>query len=72
MDNPNTGQQVICYSGYYAFYEGAPQIDIAMQCTHACELHGFGESNNVIAKPEPKEPDPEMKQYIPEACLRTP
>ena len=69
MRNPTTGQEVMCYSGYYTLYEGAPQIRIADQCIHACERYGFKRLNTYESeKPEPRTPDEEMREYIPAAC----
>ena len=70
MRNPTTGQEVTCYSGYYWFEEGLPQLRIADQCTNACERYGFvWQGGNEYYKPNPKVPDEDMKQFIPAACL---
>ncbi len=70
MRNAATGQQVTCYSGYYWFEEGLPQLRIALQCRSACERHGFvWQGGNEYYKPNPEVPDEDMKQFIPAACL---
>jgi hypothetical protein len=70
MYNATTGQEVMCYSGYYQFEEGAPQLRIAYQCRSACERHGFKLKNaNDYYTPRPHAPDEDMKEFIPPECL---
>ena len=71
LRNPQTGQQVICYSGEYWLEEGGPQIRVAEQCMQACPRYGFKRqtgnpyADNIL----PKAPDEDVKKDIPSACL---
>ena len=70
MRNEATGETVTCYSGYYTFEEGAPQVRIAEQCISACERYGFRRvSVNDYYRPNPRPPDEDVKSYIPRQCL---
>jgi hypothetical protein len=70
MDNPQTGQQVMCVSGDYTFEEGALQLRIADQCMQACARHGFKLTDRTYAdRVRPSAPDEDVKPYIPAACL---
>jgi hypothetical protein len=71
MRDPETGQEVMCKSGEYWIEEGLPQLRIAMQCIHACEMQGFRQftGNPYADAPHPKAPDDDVKPYIPAPCL---
>jgi hypothetical protein len=72
MRNPETGAEVMCRSGKFWIEEGAPQMRIAIQCFHACEMHGFRRhtGNPYSDTPHPKAPDEDVKPYIPAPCLK--
>ena len=71
MRNPDTGQEVVCYSGWYSFEEGGPEVRIAEQCIDACNRYGFllFTGNRYADHPHPHDPDEDVKPFIPAPCL---
>ena len=71
MRSTVTGQEIVCHSGWYRFEEGAPELRVAEQCMAACSRYGFQRltgncySDNI----PPRDPEEDMKAYIPAACL---
>ncbi len=70
MRNPITNEAVNCESGPYWFDEGAPQLEIAQACIHACELHGYRRytGNLHTDKPRPQVANKYMQFKIPAQC----
>jgi len=71
MRNPDTGQEVVCYTGEYTMLPGDAQIRIAEQCMRACARYGFKRQtgNPYADNVQPKAPDEDVKKDIPSACL---
>lgn len=70
MHNPETGLDVVCYSGEYTFEEGLPQMRVALACIHACEMKGYRQQtgNPYTDAPAPAPPPEDLKSEIPKAC----